>query len=328
MTQPRIVLAEPLEREASDWLAQRADLRACAADAPEWPEAIAQADGLVVRTYTRVDAALLDAGPRLRVVGRAGVGLDNIDLDACRARGVAVVHTPGANADAVAEYVFAVLLDVLRPRVFLEAPMERAAWDALRTELVAPRQLAGTTLGIIGMGRIGLRVARRAIAFGCKVLGNDLEPRPEATAAGVEMVGLDQLLARSEIVTVHVDGRASNRGLIGAAECARLADDAILINTSRGFVVDGAALASHLRSHEHARAVLDVHEREPLAPGDPLLDVPNAALSPHIAAATAGAKLRMSWVVRDVWRVLQGEEPESGAVSPVSPRRPPAARSP
>ncbi len=282
----------------------------CPSDDPRFASLLAEADALLVRTYTRVDDALLARAPRLRVVARAGVGLDNVDVPACTRRGVRVVSTPGANTRAVVELVFAFLLDALRPRVFLDRALDPESWKSLRRELQAPRQLCDLTLGVVGLGKVGSGVARVAAAMDMRVIYHDLLDIPGADRAGAQPVALDDLLARSDVVSLHVDARPGNRHLIGAAQLALCRPDCIILNTSRGFVIDAAALAAFLRTHPGASAVLDVHDPEPFGPDYPLLGLPNAHLAPHIGAATATANRNMSWVVRDLWRVLSGEEPE------------------
>jgi phosphoglycerate dehydrogenase-like enzyme len=303
---PLVIQAERLHEESASWLAERCTLVCASPGEPAFEESIGRAAALVVRTYTRVDAALLARAPALRVVGRAGVGLDNIDVDACRARGIEVVYTPDANTTAVVEYVFALLLDALRPRTSLQEPVTMARWAELRRELSAARQLADVTLGIYGFGRVGSRVSRVGAAFGMHVLFHDLIDIPENARSGATPVNRESLLADSDVVTVHVDGRPSNRHLLDADAFARMRPNAVFLNTSRGFVVDAAALAAWLRAHPLAQALIDVHEPEPFAGDYPLLGLHNVRLSPHIAAATATADRKMSSVVEEVWRVLNG----------------------
>lgn len=305
---PLVVIAEELDEACRRWLGERCELAQCPSDdAARFGPLLERAQGLVVRTYTKVDAALLARAPALRVVGRAGVGIDNIDVSACRARGVEVVYTPDANTRAVVELVTSFMLDALRPRLFLERALDLGAWKRARQELVAPRQLSELTLGVLGLGRVGTGVARVGAALDMRVMFHDLLDLGPDRRAGARAVGLGELLSSADVLSVHVDGRASNRGLLAARELARLKPDALLINTSRGFVIDAPALASWLRSNPGGRAILDVHEPEPFDASYPLLGLPNAHLSPHIGAATARAHANMSWVVRDVWRVLSGE---------------------
>lgn len=301
---PVVIVAEPLTAEPLAWLGERADLVLAAPGEADFAGACAAAEALIVRTYTRVDADLLAGMPRLRVVGRAGVGLDNIDADACAARGVAVVSTPDANTDAVVEFVVASMLDALRPRAYLDRALDPGAWNELRADLVAPRQLAGSTLGVLGMGRIGTRVARVGSALGMRVVYHDVEEVPHDRRHGATPVPLRTLLEESDVLTVHVDGRSSNRGLLGREQFALMKDDVVFINTSRGFVVDPEACADFMRARPEAQALLDVHEPEPLPVEHALLMMPNVFLTPHIASATLRAKEAMSWVVRDVWGAL------------------------
>ncbi|MCC6675873.1 MAG: hypothetical protein IT436_01900 [Phycisphaerales bacterium] len=315
MTRPLVIQTEDLDASAAAWLAERCEVQRIAPDALAGAgDRLARASALVVRTYTRVDEALLARAPNLKVVARAGVGLDNVDLEACRRRGVRVVHTPDANGDAVAELVFAMIFDAIRPRVFLDRALPLAEWSTLRRELIAPRELNDMTVGIYGLGRIGKRIARIAGAFRARVLYHDLLDMPEAVRHGATPAGREQILAESDILTVHIDNRPGNRHLFSDAAFSAMRPGVLFINASRGFVVDHDALARFLRKAPGARAMLDVHDPEPFGPGCPLLGLPNAHLSPHIAAATARAHANMSWVVRDVWRVLSGEAPENVAV--------------
>lgn len=308
-----VLQTEELDDAASEWLAERVDLRRCAPDEPGFADLLTNADALVVRTYTIVNEAMLAKAPKLRAVARAGVGLDNIDLRACERRGVRVLNTPDANTQAVVELVVSFALDALRPRLFLDKALPLREWKRVRDDLIAPKQLGDLTVGVLGLGRVGTRVARVFEAFGCRVLYTDLlELRRENLRA--KATDLDDLLRSSDVLTVHVDERASNRDLIDAGALSRMKPDALLINASRGFVVNPAALAAWLRANPGAQAILDVHEPEPFHSDYPLLGLPNAHLAPHIGAATAQAKRNMSWVVKDLWKVLSGEKPEHAAV--------------
>lgn len=301
-----VVYTERLDEPCIAWLAERCEVAHCASeDGPRFGELMARADGLVVRTYTRVDDALLARAPRLRVVGRAGVGLDNIDLRACAARGVEVVHTPNANTRAVAEYVTALMLDALRPRAGLRNAPDLATWKKTRDALIAQRQLSDLTLGVYGLGRIGKSMARIGAALDMRVIYHDLLEIPPQQRHGASPVSRETLLREADILTIHVDGRTANHGLVNAAAVALLKPDVVLINTSRGFVVDPRALGAFLRGHPEARALLDVHEPEPFGPDYPPLGLPNATLLPHLGAATRAAHRNMSWVVKDVWGVLE-----------------------
>jgi len=293
----------------------------CPFDSPgELRTHLADAAGLVIRTYTQVDEALLAQAPKLKVVGRAGVGLDNVDLDACRRRGVTVVFTPDANTQAVAEYVVALILDALRPRVTLGAGDDAESFHRYRRERVGT-QLDTRTLGILGFGRIGKRVGRLGHALGMELLAHDLLPEAmlrQNVTYPFRCVDRATLFRDSDIVTIHVDGRPENRHLLDGPALGQLNRDCLLINTSRGMVVDADALADWARSAagDGARAVLDVHDPEPPF-GDvayPLFGLANVRLLPHTASRTTQALEAMSWVVKDVWAVLEGRAPRYKAV--------------
>ncbi|MEM1330452.1 MAG: NAD(P)-dependent oxidoreductase [Planctomycetota bacterium] len=305
---PVVVQTEECSPVPAAWLAERCELVVCPLGDDGLDEQLARAEGALVRTYTVVDDAFLDLAPALKVVARAGVGLDNIDVEACRARGVEVVHTPDANTQSVVEYVVALTMDAIRPRAFLDASMELDAWKRTRAEMSAPSQLADLTVGILGVGRIGSRVAQVMGVLGAgEVLGHDVRDVP--VTHGAEMVDRDRLLAESDILTVHVDGRSDNRRLLGTEEFEKMKPGVVFINTSRGFVVDASSCAEFLDRHEGAMALLDVHDPEPFGDQYPLLRVPNAHLAPHLASCTVTAKENMSWVVRDLWAVLSGGKP-------------------
>ncbi|MEC8735072.1 MAG: NAD(P)-dependent oxidoreductase [Planctomycetota bacterium] len=313
---PLVIYTETLDPAALAWLSSRAEVRQGAPEDAAFEAAAPTAEGLVVRTYTRVDDELLDRLPALKVVARAGVGIDNIDVAACRARGVEVVYAPASSTHAVAEYVLALLCDALRPRDYLDGAADRATWSGLRRDLVATRQFDELTLGILGLGRIGGTVAGFARALGFEVLYHDLRTIPESSRSGATPVGCEELFERSDVLTVHVDGRAGNRGVIGRGLLDRLPEGAVLLNTSRGFVFDGEGLRGWLAARGDARAYLDVHDPEPPPAGDPLLALPNAFLLPHLASRTSTAMARMSDVVHDVWAVLEGRAPEWPAPDP------------
>ncbi len=302
---PIVLLTEHLDDEPAAWLRERCTVVAAAPDSPEFAAVASTASALLVRTYTRVDAAMLDRLPRLRVVARAGVGLDNVDQDACAARKVRVLNTPDANTSAVIEFVTALMLDATRPRLFLSEAVEPARWKELRQELRARKQLRELTLGIWGLGRIGSGVARVGVALGMRVIYHDVLTFDGPRRFGAEPVSREDLCAQSDILTIHIDGRKTNRNAVNADAIGRLRSDVILINTSRGFVLDTIALADFMIAHPAASAFLDVHEPEPFDATYPLLEIENVHLSPHIASSTDLAQKNMSWVVKDLWAALQ-----------------------
>jgi len=311
-TRPLVIQTEDLDKVCVDWLSERCEVVRCYHTDPKFSELLARAQGLVVRTYTRVDDKLLAGAPNLKVVGRAGVALENVDVGACLAKGVQVCNTPGSNTRAVVEYFTALLMDAVRPLVFLEGPMEGEAWHQARRELVADRELNEMTIGIWGFGRIGSAVARVARSMDMRIIYHDIVNIPPDHRSGAEPVGLDTLLRDSDVLTIHIDYRQANKHALNAERLNLLQKNALIINTSRGFVIDPDALAAFLRANPSAQAVLDVHDPfEPMPASYPLLDVPNAFLTPHLASGTVRAKREMSWVVRDVWRVLSGEKPQN-----------------
>jgi len=311
---PTVVMTEHLDDDAADWLAGQTHLvRSPLDDADRLDAALGEAEGLVVRTYTQVNAELLERAPNLRVVGRAGVGLDNFDLAACRQRGVRVVYTPDANTQAVVEYLFALILDAVRPRLYFREPIPAEQFHAHRKTHVG-RQLSSMTLGILGMGRIGRRVAQVAEAIGMTVLCNDLLSREQldlpADAPG-RFVDQPTLYREADVLTIHVDGRADNHHLIDADVLDQLKPGCILMNAARGMLVDASALAAWADGVRDAggQAYLDVHDPEPPDAGYPLYGRSNVHLLPHLASRTPEALSAMSWVVRDVVAVLNGELP-------------------
>jgi D-3-phosphoglycerate dehydrogenase len=319
MKRYRVIVTEALEQEAAAWLSDAAEVIFQPYQEEETLQRVlCEADALVVRTYTRVNEALLSKAPRLRVVARAGVGLENIDLAACRARGVRVVHTPDANTQAVVEYIWALIFDALRPRPRLTGRESVEAFHRFRKECVG-RQADQLCLGILGMGRIGRRIAEVGRAFGLRILYNDLlshEALGLPPAFAHEATDKATLWASSDILTIHADGRAENRHLLDASALSQLRRDVLLLNAARGMLIDHDALAVWAKEREASQTtvILDVQDPEPLPVEHPLWRCSNVQVLPHLAARTKQAMASMSWVVRDLLRVLEGEEPFAGAV--------------
>jgi D-3-phosphoglycerate dehydrogenase len=311
----KIVITEFIWSGALDLLRQTGEV-VQADDLWRRPEALraqaADADALIVRNQTQVTRALLTGAARLQVVGRLGVGLDNVDLAAARERGVPVVFARAANATTVAEYVCAALFTVARQLTAATASVRAGQWNR---QAFTGIELAGRTLGIVGIGDIGARIARRAQAFGMAILACDPQVTTNTFAVaefGVTLVDLETLLARSDFVTLHVPLLPETRSLLNAARLAQMRPDAWLINTARGGVIDETALHAALVAGRLAGAVLDVRVQEPPPAGDPLAALPNVILTPHIAGLSAEAGVRTAWAVADdVLRVLRGEPPRS-----------------
>ena len=257
-------------------------------------------DALIVRNRTQVNAQILAAAPNLKVVGRLGVGLDNIDLPACKARNVEVIPATGANALAVAEYVIATAMVLLRGAYLSTAAVSAGQWP--RGALSNGREIGGKVLGIVGFGDIGRLVARLAQGLGMRVVASD--PMINSTApvwkqTGVGCRTLDALLAESDVISLHVPLLAQTRYLINTARLAMMKTDAVLIKSARGGIVDEAALVAALRAKKLGGAALDVFDDEPLKAGSVLTDCPNLLLTPHIAGVTAEANIRVSSMIAE-----------------------------
>ena len=261
---------------------------------------LSDVDALIVRNRTQVNAALLAAAPKLKVVGRLGVGLDNIDLPACKARGIEVIPATGANALAVAEYVIATAMMLLRGAYASSAVVAAGQWP--RGPLSNGREIGGKTLGIVGFGGIGRLTATLAQGLGMRVIGTD--PMIDAAAAVwketlVACRTLDELVAESDVVSLHVPLVPQTRNLFDAARLAMMKMDAVLINSSRGGIIDEAALAAALKEKRLGGAALDVYADEPLKAGSPFADCPNLILTPHIAGVTTESNARVSSMIAE-----------------------------
>jgi (S)-sulfolactate dehydrogenase len=262
--------------------------------------AVASADALIVRNRTRVDAALVAAAPKLVVVGRLGVGLDNIDVAACAQRAIDVIPATGANALAVAEYVVGTAMLLLRGAYRATADVAAGRWP--RAALSEGHEIGGKTLGLIGFGGIGRLAAGMARALGMRVVAYDPAIDPNAPLwrdSGVEPLALDQVFATSDVVSLHVPLVESTRNLVDARRLALMKPGAILVDTARGGIVDEAALAGALRAGRLGGAALDVFATEPLPAGSPLADAPNLLLTPHIAGVTAESNTRVSAMIAE-----------------------------
>lgn len=255
---------------------------------------LGEADALIVRNRTRVDAALLAAAPRLRVVGRLGVGLDNIAMEACAARGVRVFPATGANTLSVAEYVVTAALMLRRAAFTSRAAMLAGDWP--RNALMGG-ELSGAVMGLLGYGQIARAVATRVRALGMAVVAHDpMLPADDEAWSGTGRVGMAGLLARSDVLSLHVPLTDTTRGLFDAATLAAMKPGAILINTARGGILDEAALARALQSGTLGGAALDVFAVEPLTAeaARVFADAPNIILTPHIAGVTREGNERVS----------------------------------
>jgi D-3-phosphoglycerate dehydrogenase / 2-oxoglutarate reductase len=249
--------------------------------------ALADADGLVVRSAVQVDDALMEHAPKLRVVGRAGVGVDNIDAEAATRRGIVVMNTPGANAVAVAELTVALMLGLARKLPMANSTMHAGKWEKKNLQ---GSELRGKTLGILGLGRIGLEVAKRARVFGVELLGSDpFVSAAVARESGITLVPVEELLAKADYLTLHVGLTPQTAGIINAKNLATMKKGVRIINCARGELVEDAALVAALKSGQVAGAALDVFSIEP-PKESPYFGLDNVILTPHIAGSTGEAQ--------------------------------------
>ena len=301
----RILVAEPLAREGVDRLRAEHDVDErpnLARD--ELCASIATYDALVVRSQVKVDADLIAAGSRLVVVGRAGVGVDNVDLEAATRAGITVVNAPTGNTIAAAEHTLALLFALARRIPAADASLRNGEW---KRSMFTGHELRGRTLGIVGFGKIGQAIADRARALEMSVVAVDPYVTPEQAALhGVELVDFDALLRRSDVVTLHVPMTRATRGLIGIDALSKMKPGALLLNVARGGIVDEAAVAQALRNGKLGGAGIDVFEHEPPT-NSPLLDAPATVLTPHLGASTEEAQVLVAEEVADqVLDVLAG----------------------
>ena len=320
-TRPAILVSRRVPSSVIARLEERCDVDLHDGPGGLTPEALASRlagkQGLICVLTDRVDAALLDAAPGLRVVANIAVGFDNIDLAAARARGIVVTNTPDVLTEATADLTWGLILAAMRRIGEGERLVRRGAWSGWALDFMLGTDLRGKQLGIIGLGRIGRAVASRAAAFGMRVafstVDNGAAAGPGADGAWTRL-GLDELLTSSDVVSLHVPLTASTRRLIDRRAILRMKRRAYLVNTSRGPVVDEAALAWALREGLLAGAALDVFEEEPRVHPD-LLSLENVVLVPHLGSATIETRTAMAELAaRNVLAVLSGGEP----LTPVS----------
>jgi (S)-sulfolactate dehydrogenase len=297
----RIIISEFMDERAVAQLAARHDVLYDATlvdDAARLKAEAARADAIVVRNRTQVRDELLAALARCKVVGRLGVGLDNIDLPGCEARGIKVIPATGANALSVAEYVIATAMLLLRGAYQSTAEVAAGQWP--RNALSNGREIGGKTLGLVGFGSIGQRTAKLGQAMGMSVVAFDAMLRaehPVFVEAGVRCVPFDELLASADVVSLHVPLDDSTRNLFSAPRFAAMKPGAVLVNTSRGGIVDDAALVAALKDGHLAGAALDVFDNEPLPASRTFAGCPNLLLTPHIAGVSRESNERVSFMI-------------------------------
>ncbi len=306
MPEYHVLITDGLDERGQSILRASAEVRDQDGISPaELLSAVADCEALIVRGRTRVTAAVIEAGRVLRVIGRAGVGVDNIDLEAARSHNVAVVNTPTATTGAVAELTFGLMLALAREIPRADSSMKAGLWSKKQFE---GTELSGKTLGIIGFGRIGMELGKRATAFGMNVLTYDPFVREDVMqAGGAESVTLQDLYAWSDFISLHLPFNVQTRDLIGPMAMAQMKDGVRIICAARGGIIDEAALLAALKSGKVAGAALDVFETEP--PGaTELVTHPGVIATPHIGAQTAEAQARSAEdIANEVLAALQGE---------------------
>ena len=271
------------------------------------------AHGLVVRSATKVSGVIMEKAPDLKVIGRAGTGLDNVDLAEATKRGIAVFNAAGANTIATAEMTMALMLATVRRVAEADRSVRAGEWDRARFRGV---ELRGRVLGVVGAGRIGAEVARRCKAFGMEVIACDPLLTPERAAElEVREVSLDEILAQADVITLHIPLTEETAGLIDWQALRAMKDDAYLINASRGAVIDEEALATALHQGWIAGAALDVYQHEPLPEDSPLRDAPHLVLSPHLGGSTDEAQIGVAHEVALSVRAALVDGDVSGAVN-------------
>jgi len=315
----RILIADSLEKSGIEVLRSKgADVHVLTAEEkPRLKEILADCDAIVVRSATKVTREVIAAGTRLRVIGRAGIGVDNVDVEAATERGILVVNAPTGNLMAATEHTLAMMLALARAIPAADASMKRGEWD--RKTFVGT-ELQGKTLGVIGFGRIGQRVAARARGFEMKILAADpvLDPAL-ARRLDVELVSLDELLAAADFVTLHTPLTKETRNMLDAAHIARMKKGAMLINVGRGGTIDEAALLAALNEGRLGGAALDVYAEEPTTHLD-LVRHARVIATPHIGAQTREAQERIALeTAAQVLAALEGNMPAAAVNLPFSP---------
>ncbi|MFN8650960.1 MAG: phosphoglycerate dehydrogenase [Gemmatimonadales bacterium] len=312
----RVLVADKIAREGLTPLTT--DSRFTLVEKPglkgeELAAAIAEADAVLVRSATKITRDALARAERLKVIGRAGVGVDTIDVDAATEKGVAVMNAPAGNTVSAAELALALLLSLIRKVPAADRSMREGKWDR---SSFSGTELYRKTLGLIGAGRIGGEVARRARAFGMRVLAYDPYLSAEAAKGmGIELATLDTVLREADAISLHVPLTDSTRGILGPAQLDLLKPTAVIVNAARGGLVDEAALITRLKEGKLAGAAFDVFEQEPLPADHPLRAVPNVVLTPHLGASTEEAQLNVAIEIAEAVKLALLEGDFAGAVN-------------
>jgi D-3-phosphoglycerate dehydrogenase len=305
-SRPVVLIAEKLAPSTVEVFGDEVEVRNVdGTDRPALLEAVADADALLVRSATKVDAEVLGAGTKLKVVARAGVGLDNVEVPAATERGVMVVNAPTSNIVSAAEHAVALLLAVARRVAAADASLRGGEW---KRSAYTGVELHGKTVGVVGLGKIGQLFAARLAAFGTTLIAYDpYVSAARAAQLGIELVSLDELLERADVISIHLPKTPETKGLIGTAQLARVKPGVLIVNAARGGLIDEDALAEALRAGRVGGAGIDVFVTEPCT-SSPLFELPNVVVTPHLGASTAEAQDRAGTdVAHSVLHALRGE---------------------
>ncbi len=326
MSRPRVFVSRRIAKQALDLIALQVDMEVWPGELPPAPEVLLEqartADGLLTLLTDSVNASLLAGAPKLKTVSNMAVGYDNIDVPAATRRGVLVGITPGVLTETSADFAFALMMAAARRVVEADRWTRNGRWKTWGPLVLLGQDIHHSTLGIIGLGRIGAEIAKRAAGFDMRVLYYSRNRRRDLESTlGVEYSELPDLLASSDFITVHVPLTPETRHLIGARQFSLMKPTAVFVNTSRGPVVDQQALYVALRDGQIFAAGIDVTEAEPIAPDDPLLTLDNIVIAPHIASASVPTRTRMAMMAAEnLLAGLRGEIPPH-CVNPEAFRR-------
>ncbi len=321
---PKVYVTRLLPKPAMDRVNSYCDAKIWEGDLPPPRdtiiENIASVEGLLCLLTDKIDAPLMDKAPKLKVISNCAVGFDNIDVDAATKRGIAVGNTPGVLTETTADFAFALMMAAARRVAEGDRNVRAGKWKTWGPMILLGQDVFGSTLGIVGMGRIGAAMARRAKGFGMKIMYSDVirqQPQTEKEL-GLEYVELGKLLAESDFITLHTNLSPETHHLIGPEQFKRMKRNCILINTSRGPIVDNMALYEALRDGKIAYAALDVTEPEPIPIDHPLLTLDNIVIAPHIASASVTTRTKMGMMAAE--NLIAGLKGEP-LPNPVNPKK-------
>jgi glyoxylate reductase len=311
----KVYVTRELPSAALDPLREAAAVRVWPGELPPPPDALlaeaADADGLLTLLTDRIDAAIMAAAPRLRIISNMATGHDNVDIEEASRRGILVTNTPGILTETTADFAFALVLAAARRVVEADRYTRQGRWKTWGPQILLGQDVHNATLGVVGLGGVGLEVAKRGRGFGMRVLYSDSTRRPkEERRYRLAYVELEQLLAESDFISLHVPLTPETHHLVGEQELSLMKPTAVLINTARGAIVDQRALWRFLKERRIAAAAIDVSDEEPIAPDDPLLELDNIIITPHIASASVATRLGMAkMAVENLLTALRGQVP-------------------